>query len=71
MLPITLKCSCGATLEIMPKGLKDLGEICKANEWRMIGGGRIGRDRDTAALCPTCAAHEKRVKEIGDEIASR
>ena len=67
MLPITLKCVCGAELEVIPKSLRELSNVAKANEWKVIGRSRAGHDY-IAALCPNCAIHEKKIHDIGTAI---
>ena len=71
MLPIILNCPCGKELEVIPKTLKALGDIAKANDWKLIGGCRIGHHKEVAALCPICASAQKRHREIGDMLAER
>jgi hypothetical protein len=70
MLPINLKCVCGQELEVIPKTLKALGAIAKANGWKLIGGGRIGHDKAVAAHCPSCSQHHAKIQSIQKEPAT-
>ena len=70
MLPINLKCTCGAELEVIPKSLKALGAIAKANDWKLIGGGRVGHDHAVAAHCPHCASVCRKIEGVQNDLVS-
>lgn len=71
MLSITLRCPCKAELEVLPKTLRDLGHIAKANDWKLIGGGRVGHDKAVAAHCPSCAEHQSKIEQIQSGLSQR